>query len=79
MDKDRPIVCGQDNEQQKLFLASYKADGFKFTKAIPVSLDQYHYPHLQAGWVPDVLKFLDESTAKLKLPAPATVAPGPAK
>jgi hypothetical protein len=60
------IKTGPD--QQKLFLNSYKADGFKLTKIIPVNQDQFHHPHFQAGWQPDALIFMDQSTAKLKLP-----------
>jgi hypothetical protein len=73
--KSHPLVLAEGTDQQKLFLNSYKADGFKFTKIIPVNQDQFHYPHFQAGWLPDVLKFMDESTAKLKLPTAATTKP----
>ncbi len=70
MAKMRPIVYGVEREDagRKLFFASYKADGFKYMLSIPVTQEQFHYPMFQTGWIPDVLKFMDASTANLKLP-----------
>jgi hypothetical protein len=74
LSKRNPVVDGLDNEQEQRFLASYKTDGFKATTIIPVSLDQFHYPNLLPGWLPDVLKFMDDTTSKFEPPttAPAT-------
>ncbi len=81
MDRLRPFVWGMEadaSESAKFFFPSYKADGFLHTKSIPFTTEQFHYPNLQAGWLPDVLKFMDDATATLKLPVSnATSQPSP--
>jgi hypothetical protein len=71
MDRARPFVWGQEDDappEEKLFLQSYKTDGFRYARSFPITKEQFHYPNLQTGWLPGVLKFMDDATATLKLP-----------
>jgi hypothetical protein len=75
MDKARPFAWGVEEDappEQKLFLQSYKTDGFQYVRSFTVTKEQFHYPNLQAGWLPGVLKFMDDATATLKLPVSTT-------
>jgi hypothetical protein len=68
-----PFAVGLiEGEGGQASAASYKADGFKYGKVIPVSTEQYHYPNLTTDWLPDVLKYLDGVVAEMDTPADST-------
>jgi len=69
--KTHPFVLAslQESEQWVRWPTAFKGDGFKFIKTMTITTKQYHYPDFATDWLPDVLKHLDETTAKLKLPA----------
>jgi hypothetical protein len=77
--KTHPIIFMTENPDpgQKLFMKSFTDDGFQHVKVAPITRDQFHYPNYTTDWLPDFIKFLDTTTATLKLPTthPTTTRP----
>jgi hypothetical protein len=67
--KQRPLVAGenQPSDVDARFAAAMTEDGFRHLKMITVTTDQFHYPNYTTDWLPDVLKFMDATTADLDL------------
>lgn len=68
--KTHPFVLGalQDVDRWERWANAFKADGFK-VKHLVLDPEQVHYPNFKTDWLPDVFKFLDDGTSKLKLAA----------
>ena len=68
--KTHPFVIGMfdRSDQWDRWSKSFTADGFKLIKTMVISKEQIHYPNYTTDWLPDVLKYLDDGTSKLKLP-----------
>jgi hypothetical protein len=82
--KNHPFVIGlfEHSDQWDRWSKSFLQDGFKLIKIIVVDKEQIHYPNYRTDWLPEVLKYLDDGTAKLKQPATkpaATTRPGVTK
>jgi hypothetical protein len=69
--KAHPIVISIEDKNAEFPMRStesYKQDGFRHLKIVTVTSHQYHYPNFTTDWLPDILAYMDEVTAKLKLP-----------
>ena len=67
--RTRPIVFAPINADDyfERTAKAFTQSGYQHVKYQVITLEQIHYPHYQAGWLPDFLKYMDDATAKLKL------------
>ena len=67
--KGRPLVVGDEgaDNSNASFAAAMTQEGFKYLKLVTITKDQFHYPNYTTDWLPDVLKYMDATTANLDL------------